>query len=108
MSARPYVERQKAPPSAAGVPRRGQDKPSAHELAILRRVSLGFLMVTQREGKGPLFTYEDGTPIRNERDFELDVAGFTRLARWLDPDRGDSLFGTDAQIWRARRPDVGK
>jgi hypothetical protein len=66
-------------------------------------VALGFLMVTQREGQPPLFCYENGQVILNEKSHELDPADFRRLAQWLDPEPNDSLFGTSAQRWNARR-----
>lgn len=74
-------------------------------MATLRRAALGFVLVNLRENQPPLFTYEDGTAIRNELGHELDPADFRRLARWLEPDRSDVLFpGAPPQRWSARKP----
>jgi hypothetical protein len=88
----------------AGAPRRGQPWPSRHEQSVLRRAALGFVLVTQREDQPPLFTYEDGSAIRNELGHELDPDDFKRLAQWLDPEPDDSLFGAPPQRWNARKP----
>jgi hypothetical protein len=108
--ARPYVERQKRPPSAARVPRRGADKPSAHELAVLRKLALpgNYLLVTYHADRPSSYTYGlSGEPVRADRDFALDVVGFARLAQWLVPDPRDSMFDAPAQIWRVRKPEGG-
>jgi hypothetical protein len=81
--------------------------PSVEEVAILRRASLGFIIVTLTE-TGKIYAYEDGSPVtfrsgdqvRSERQFARMVAN-----GWLMPDRGDSLFdGGPPQIYRARKP----
>jgi hypothetical protein len=109
VSARPYVERQKAPPSAAGVPPKGAAKPSPHERAILRRAALGFIMVTLRgEGEPPLYCYESGEVIRGQGKRHdrgaLSEAEFRRLSQWLVPER-DALFPNGPpQRWDAKKP----
>jgi hypothetical protein len=81
--------------------------PSVEEVAILRRASLGFIIVTLTE-TGRVYTYEDGNlvtfrssaPAKSERQFARMVAN-----GWLIPDRRDSLFaGGPPQIYRARKP----
>jgi hypothetical protein len=91
-----------------GNPARGIDRkpvlPSAQDTAILRRTSLGFIMMTMVDGE-PRYTYEDGTEVglnRTTRD-RSGQRHFDRLTkeRWLLPDKGDSLFeGGPAQIYR--------
>ena len=57
------LPKQQAPLPVGVVPRA---TPSRHELAILRRAALGFIMVVQREHQA-LYLFEDGTPILDER-----------------------------------------
>lgn len=80
--------------------------PTPHERAILQRIARGFLIVTQLEER-TIYTYEDGTPIVNERTFKpLDNKGFARLSRFLDPEPSSGLFNIPgaAQRWNARKP----
>jgi hypothetical protein len=103
-----YRERQKAPPSAAGVPQKGRDVPSRHELAILRRAARGFIIATPREDAPPLYTYEDGTVIRgqskrHDRD-ELREDEFRRLSQWLFA-TCDALFpDAPPRRWNVKKP----
>jgi len=79
-------------------------KPTRHETAILRRVARGFLLATLCED-GLHFTYEDGTPVRSEKNRPLDDREFVRLKQFLVPESGDTLFETgQAQRWNARKP----
>jgi hypothetical protein len=80
--------------------------PSVEEVAILRRASLGFIIVTLTE-TGQIYTYEDGSWVtfrsgdqrKVERQFARMVAN-----GWLVPDRHDTLFdGGPPQIYRARK-----
>ena len=84
----------------------GRLTPSRHENAILRRVAQpgAFLLVTFRGGKSPLYTYEDGTPIRDDIGRPLSEKAFARLEKFLDAERGDSLFPDGPpQRYNARR-----
>jgi hypothetical protein len=103
--------------AAAGMPRRdrksppglepkGSPQPNRHEVAILRRLGRrgAFVMVTQREGKVPLYTYEDGRPILGAGGEPLSPGEFRRFTGWLDPVRGEGLFDFGPpQRWVARR-----
>lgn len=67
-------------------------RPSSHEVAILRRISRGSLLVTIIKGT-PHYTYEDGTVIRSGKD----KAGFSLFTNsqfkkfvhhgWIVPDK---------------------
>jgi hypothetical protein len=90
--------------TAAGVPRPGQPQPSRHETAVLRRIARGHLLVAPLE-QGSSYSYEDGSPVLDEKGRPLDDTDFVRLQRWLVPDRGDVLFPeTQPQRWGAKKP----
>jgi len=95
------LPQQQAPPPVGAV---GRLTPTAYEASILRRAARGFILVTMRGG-GTLYTFEDGTPIRDEKTHKpLDKRGFVRLSRFLVPERRDALFdGGTAQRWNTRR-----
>src|SRR5215468_5223376 len=73
------LPKQPAPLPAGVIPRA---TPSRHELAILRRAALGFIIVTQREHQ-VRYLFEDGTEIPNDRGGRLDHRGFERLKMFL-------------------------
>ncbi len=81
------------------------------EVAVLRRVSRGALLRTNRENKPPLFTYEDGTAMtRLSRDGEREEEAVYRMVKhgWLIPIEGETLIeGCAAQRYRARTAQDG-
>jgi hypothetical protein len=96
-------------PTAAGMPAKGQAKPSLHEAAILRRAATTAVMVTHTSS-GPIFCYADsGEVIRDggtkaNSGKPLSAAAFRRLSNWLIPQR-DGLFDlAPAQTWKVKRP----
>lgn len=87
-------------------------QPNEQQVAILRRVALGFLLVTQGE-KGPVYTYDDGSPlpnlsrtVGNERSVKRMIA-----EGWLMPIEGEALpfhsAPTPPQRYRARTVEDG-
>ena len=59
-------------------------------------------MLTQTDSM-PVYVFEDGSPIRNEKGNPLSERDFARLKRFLVADRADTLFGDEvAQRWNAR------
>jgi hypothetical protein len=81
--------------------------PAPHDMPILRRATLGYIIVTMVDGE-PQYNYEDGSPVtlrENRRD--NGKRHFDKLVAegWLVGDRDDSLFPEDPrpQIYRARR-----
>jgi hypothetical protein len=89
-----------------GVPASGLAKPSKHESAVLRRLAQhgSYLLVTLREDKGPLYTYDSGETIRGSSGNPLTQSEFRRLGAWLVPVGGESLLDIGPpQRWRGRR-----
>jgi len=87
---------------------RSVPQPRPEEVAVLRRVSRGALLRTNREDKPPLFTYEDGT--RLSRDGQREEEAIDRMIKhgWLIPIEGEVLFeGCSAQRFRARTIEDG-
>jgi hypothetical protein len=81
-------------PGRPGIPAKGQAKPTDHEASILRRLARpgAFVLVTLREGKEPLYSYEDGSRILNEAGNRINERDFARLRTFLVPERKESLF----------------
>jgi hypothetical protein len=98
------MPRRKRPPfSPGGVPACGRPYPSSHEIAILRRLARpgAYAQMTRRaSGKGYVYCYEGGQPIRNEASGEMRPEEFGRLLQWLEP-IGDE--NADEPRWTARR-----
>ena len=95
--------RKHSPFSLGGVPACGRPYPSPHESSILRRLARpgAYVQMTRRaSGKGYVYCYEGGQPIRNEASGELRIEEFARLSQWLIP-IGDE--NADEPRWRARR-----
>jgi hypothetical protein len=93
-------------PTVAGVPRKGRDRPTPHEQAILRRAATTAVMVTHTPD-GPRYVYADNGEVirdagtRQHSGKPLSAAGFRRLSQWLVPQR-DGLFDlAPSQTWRA-------
>jgi hypothetical protein len=88
----------------AGVPNKGQAKPTPHEAAILRRAAAGYITLTQSE-RGAVYRYDDGAIVRGASGNPLTAAEFARLTRngWLIGDR-DAMWGGPSQVYRGRRP----
>ena len=81
-------------------------KPSNHVTAILRRVAAGTICVTHGSD-GPVYTYEDGTVVRDHRGEKLGKTTFNHMVSrgWLIPLEGGSfLKDGPPQQYRARRP----
>ena len=81
----------------------GRPYPSPHESSILRRLARpgAYVQMTRRaSGKGYVYCYEGGQPIRNEASGELRIEEFAQLSQWLIP-IGDE--NADEPRWRARR-----
>jgi hypothetical protein len=77
-------------------------RPNEHEVAILRRIARGYLLVTMVEGK-PIYCYDDGTRIgsgnRNRDPFgERQLLRFVQNG-WIVPVKGEGLI-SDAQPQR--------
>lgn len=82
-------------------------QPSEYTAAILRRVAAGFLLVTHVEEEGKTvtrYTYDDGTPIRDQKGHALSSRAIAQMIkhRWLIPIDGESMFDGPPQRYRSR------
>jgi hypothetical protein len=87
--------------------------PAAEDVAIMRRATLGYIIVTMINGQRR-FSYEDGSPVSLRpskiapRKWDYGELHFDRMVKegWLVPDPGDSLLPDhpQPQIYRARKP----
>ena len=77
-------------PSAATGKFRQPARPTDKEVAILRRIARGFLLVTKGE-KGDTFTYEDGSPVTHEGKHGFPLTKFLHN-RWIKPVEGEELI----------------
>jgi hypothetical protein len=69
--------------------------PSEEEVAILRRIARGSLVVTHTSD-GDEYTYEDGSRVSHPGRKGFPLAKFVKNG-WIVPVQGESMFETDAQ-----------
>ncbi len=67
--------------------------PTEHEVAILRRIARGALLMTMIDGE-PCATYEDGAAIRTIKGESFNDRSLKRFLKngWVKPVKGESLL----------------